>query len=53
MPTNYRASNNYVDYKSNHLRAPHAGRRWVKVDNDNYAEMSLTTGLIYQIIAHH
>jgi Ni/Co efflux regulator RcnB len=53
LPDHYRTSDNYVDYRSNHLRRPHAGRRWVKVDNDNFAEVSLTTGIIYQIIAHH
>lgn len=30
-----------------------AGRRWVKVDNENFAEGSPTTGLIYQIIGRH
>ncbi len=50
LPSGYRTSGHYVDYKSNHLRRPHAGRRWVKVDNDNFAEVSLATGVIYQII---
>jgi Ni/Co efflux regulator RcnB len=51
LPDSYRSSGNYVDYRSNHLRRPHAGRRWVKVDNGRFAEVSPTTGLIYQIIA--
>jgi len=48
LPATYRTSSNYVD-KAYHLRAPHPGRRWVSVDNDNFAEMSLSTGRIYQI----
>ena len=53
LPSSYRTPSAYVDYRSNHLSRPHAGRRWVKVDNDNFAEMSLSTGHIYQIIPHH
>lgn len=50
LPAGYRTPSAYVDYRSNHLRRPHAGRRWVKVDNDHFAETSVATGLIYQII---
>jgi Ni/Co efflux regulator RcnB len=52
LPASYRAPSAYVDYKSNHLSRPHTGRRWVKVDNDNFAEMSVKTGHIYQISGH-
>lgn len=50
LPSTYRDQSLRVDYRSNHLRRPHAGRRWVRVDNDNFAEMSLSTGRIYQIV---
>jgi Ni/Co efflux regulator RcnB len=50
LPAADRTANDTVDYRSNHLRRPRAGRRWVKVDNDNFAETSVKTGRIYQII---
>ena len=50
LPAADRTSSDAVDYRSNHLRRPRAGRRWVKVDNDNFAETSVKTGRIYKII---
>lgn len=49
MPSNYRTSDHYVDYRSNHLRRPGRGRQWVRSDDGSYAEIALATGLIYSI----
>ncbi len=49
LPSNYRTADHYVDYRSNHLRRPAKGRRWVRTDNGSFAEIALATGLIYSI----
>jgi Ni/Co efflux regulator RcnB len=49
LPSNYRTADHYVDYRSNHLRRPAHGHRWVRTDNGSYAEIALATGLIYSI----
>jgi Ni/Co efflux regulator RcnB len=47
----YRDRGHYVDYRSHHLRAPPRGYRWVQTDDNNYAMVALTTGLIASIVA--
>jgi len=52
MPSSwYQDRNHYVDYRSHHLRAPPRGYRWVRTDDNNFALVALTTGLIASIIA--
>jgi Ni/Co efflux regulator RcnB len=52
MPkTYYSDSSHYVDYRSNHLSAPRRGYRWVRTDDNNYAMVAITTGLIASIVA--
>jgi Ni/Co efflux regulator RcnB len=52
LPTTYyRDSSHYVDYRSHHLRAPPRGYRWVQTDDNNFAMVAVTTGLIASIIA--
>jgi Ni/Co efflux regulator RcnB len=47
----YRDRGHYVDYRYHHLRAPPRGYRWVQTDDNNYAMVALTTGLIASIVA--
>jgi Ni/Co efflux regulator RcnB len=47
----YQDRGHYVDYRAYHLRAPPRGYRWVRTDDNNYALVALTTGLIASIIA--
>ncbi len=49
--TYYRDRSHYVDYRVYHLRAPPRGYRWVRTDDNNYAMVAITTGLIAAIIA--
>ena len=49
--TYYRDHSHYVDYRTNHLRRPPSGYRWVRTDDNNYAMIAITTGLIASIIA--
>jgi Ni/Co efflux regulator RcnB len=49
LPSNYRTSDHYVDYRANHLRRPARGRRWVRTDDGRYAEIAIASGLIYTI----
>jgi len=49
--TYYRDSSHYIDYRSHHLRAPPRGYRWVQTDDNNYAMVAITTGLIASLIA--
>jgi len=52
MPQEYYADRSrYVDYRSYHLRRPPHGYQWVRTDDNNYALVALTTGLIASIIA--
>jgi Ni/Co efflux regulator RcnB len=52
MPsTYYRDSSRYVDYRTYHLNAPRRGYRWVRTDDNNYAMVAITTGLIASIVA--
>jgi Ni/Co efflux regulator RcnB len=52
MPkTYYSDRSHYVDYRSNHLSAPRRGYRWVRTDDNNYAMVAITTGLIASIVA--
>jgi Ni/Co efflux regulator RcnB len=47
----YQDRSHYVDYRAYHLRAPPRGYRWVRTDDNNYALVAITTGLIASIIA--
>ena len=47
----YQDRGHYVDYRAYHLRTPPRGYRWVRTDDNNYALVALTTGLIASIIA--
>lgn len=47
----YRDRSHYVDYRVYHLGAPPRGYRWVRTEDNNYALIALTTGLIASIIA--
>ncbi|HSV03890.1 MAG TPA: RcnB family protein [Phenylobacterium sp.] len=47
----YQDRTRYVDYRSHHLRRPSAGYRWVRTDDNNYALVAVTSGLIASIIA--
>jgi Ni/Co efflux regulator RcnB len=47
----YQDSSHYVDYRAYHLRAPPRGYRWVRTDDNNYALVAITTGLIASLIA--
>lgn len=49
--TYYSDRGHYVDYRRYHLRQPPRGYQWVRVDNNNYALVALTSGLIASIIA--
>ena len=51
LPASYRTHDRYVDYRAHHLRAPPRGYRWVRTDDNNYAMVAITTGLIASIIA--
>ncbi len=52
MPnTYYQDRSHYVDYRSHHLRRPPRGYQWVETDDNSYALVALTTGLIAAIIA--
>jgi Ni/Co efflux regulator RcnB len=47
----YQDRSHYVDYRSHHLRRPPRGYQWVETDDNDYALVALTTGLIAAIIA--
>jgi Ni/Co efflux regulator RcnB len=47
----YQDRSHYVDYRAHHLRAPPRGYRWVQTDDNNYAMVAITTGLIAALIA--
>jgi Ni/Co efflux regulator RcnB len=47
----YQDRSHYVDYRAHHLRAPPRGYRWVQTDDNNYAMVAITTGLIASLIA--
>ncbi|HWF00940.1 MAG TPA: RcnB family protein [Caulobacteraceae bacterium] len=47
----YQDNSRYVDYRTYHLRRPPHGYRWVRTDDNNYALVAITTGLIASIIA--
>ena len=52
LPTTYyQDRSHYVDYRAHHLRAPPHGYRWVQTDDNNYAMVAITTGLIASLIA--
>ena len=52
MPHEYYSDRSrYVDYRTYHLRRPPSGYRWVRTDDNNYAMVAITTGLIASIIA--
>jgi Ni/Co efflux regulator RcnB len=52
MPREYYSDrSHYVDYRTYHLRRPPSGYRWVRTDDNNYAMVAITTGLIASIIA--
>jgi len=47
----YQDRSHYVDYRAHHLRAPPRGYRWVQTDDNNFAMVAITTGLIASLIA--
>lgn len=47
----YQDRSHYVDYRASHLRAPPRGYRWVRTDDNNYAMVGTSTGLIAALIA--
>jgi Ni/Co efflux regulator RcnB len=47
----YQDRSHYVDYRAHHLRAPPRGYRWVQTDDNKYAMVAITTGLIASLIA--
>lgn len=47
----YRDSSRYVDYRAYHLNRPRRGYRWVRTDDNTYAMVAITTGLIAAIVA--
>jgi Ni/Co efflux regulator RcnB len=47
----YRDRSHYVDYRAYHLRRPPSGYRWVRTDDNNYALVAITSGLIASLIA--
>jgi Ni/Co efflux regulator RcnB len=47
----YQDRGHYVDYRAYHLRTPPRGYRWVRTEDNNYALVAVTTGLIASIIA--
>jgi Ni/Co efflux regulator RcnB len=52
LPTAYYQDRSHdVDYRSHHLRAPPRGYRWVQTDDNNFAMVAITTGLIASLIA--
>ena len=51
LPVQFRDRSRYVDYRQYHLRAPPRGYQWVRTDDNNYALVALTTGLISELIA--
>jgi Ni/Co efflux regulator RcnB len=52
MPSNYyRDRGHYVDYRHYRLRAPPRGYQWVRTDDNQFAMVALTTGLIAAIAA--
>lgn len=48
----YNDRSHYVDYRAHHLRAPPRGYRWVQTDDNNFAMVAITTGLIASLIAN-
>ena len=52
MPsTYYHDRGHYVDYRTYRLRAPPRGYQWVRTDDNNFAMVAITTGLIATLIA--
>ncbi|THD58734.1 RcnB family protein [Phenylobacterium sp.] len=52
MPKTYYSDRSHdVDYRANHLSAPRRGYRWVRTDDNNYAMIAITTGLIASVVA--
>jgi Ni/Co efflux regulator RcnB len=52
MPREYYSDRSrYVDYRTYRLRRPPHGYQWVRTDDNNYALVAITTGLIASIIA--
>ena len=46
----YSGPRQYVDHRRYGLRAPHAGQRWVRYNND-YVLVTIASGLIASILA--
>jgi Ni/Co efflux regulator RcnB len=47
----YSDRSHYVDYRTYHLRRPPSGYRWVQTDDNNFAMIAITTGLIAALVA--
>lgn len=47
----YQDGGRYVDYRAYHLRRPPHGYRWVRTDDNRYAMVAITTGVIATLIA--
>ena len=50
LPAAYYGRDRYVDYRRYNLRAPPRGHRWVKIDNNQYVLVAITSGLIAQVL---
>ena len=54
VPTEYRDGPYVVtDWRSQHLREPPRGYRYVRSDNGDFLLVAITTGVIASILAHH
>jgi Ni/Co efflux regulator RcnB len=54
MPTEYRGGSYEVsDWRSEHLRQPPRGYRYVRSDNGDFLLVAVTTGIIASILANH
>jgi Predicted integral membrane protein len=54
VPTEYRDGSYVVtDWRSQHLREPPRGYRYVRSDNGDFLLVAITTGVIVSILANH
>lgn len=54
VPPEYRGGSYVVtDWRSQHLRQPPRGYRYVRSDNGDFLLVAITTGIIASILAHH
>lgn len=54
VPQEYRGGRYVVtDWRSEHLRAPPRGERWVRSDNGDFLLVAVATGVITDLLLHH